>query len=39
MITKQIALSLRSGTILYHRTLRNADKTPLRARVNGKVKV
>lgn len=38
MITKDIALSLRPGQILYHKTLRNADKTPLRARVNGKVK-
>lgn len=28
---------LRSGTILHHITARNADGTPLRGRVNGKV--
>lgn len=28
---------LRSGTILHHITTRNADGTPLRGRVNGKV--
>jgi len=37
VITKQIALSLHSGQILHHKSLKNSDKTPLRARVNGKV--
>lgn len=38
MITKEIALSLRHGQTLYHFTARNADKTPLRCRVNGACK-
>lgn len=35
MISKSIAYQLRSGTVLYHVTAKNADGTPLRARVNG----
>ena len=38
MITKQIAESLSSRDILHNTVLKNADKTPLRARVNGKCK-
>lgn len=38
MITKEVALTLPRGKILYHRTLRNADGTAWRARVNGKVR-
>ena len=38
MITKEIALTLRHGQILHHKTLKNADKTPMRVRVTGKVK-
>ena len=38
MITKEIAVNAASGTIFYHKTLKNADGTPLRARVNGKCK-
>lgn len=37
-ITKEVALSLRMGQTLYHKTERNADGTALRVRVNGKVK-
>jgi len=32
------AVNLRPGQTIYHVDLRNADKTPLRARVNGKIK-
>jgi hypothetical protein len=38
MITKEIALTLRHRQTLEHKTLKNADKTPLRCRVNGNVK-
>lgn len=38
MITKEIALTLRHGQILHHKTLKNADKMPMRVRVTGKVK-
>jgi len=38
MITKQLAETLKHGQILHHITLKNADKSPLRARVNGKLK-
>ena len=38
MITKEIAVNAASGTTFYHKTLKNADGTPLRARVNGKCK-
>ena len=38
MITKAIALTLTHGQILHHKTLKNADKTPMRVRVTGKVK-
>jgi hypothetical protein len=39
MITRDVAKSLPHGAILHHKTLRNADNTPLRARVNGRCKV
>lgn len=38
MITLDQAKQLTHGTILYHVTNRNADNTPQRWRVNGKVK-
>ena len=38
MITKEIALTLKHGQILHHKTTKNADGTPMRVRVNGKVK-
>lgn len=38
MITKEIAVSARHGTTFHHKTLKNADGTPLRGRVNGKCK-
>lgn len=37
MLTKSQALSLRCGQILHHVTRKNADGTPMRVRVNGKV--
>lgn len=38
MIYKETAVNARPGTIFYHVRLKNADGTPLRARVNGKCK-
>ena len=38
MITKEQALELYHGQVLYHVSNRNADGTPQRWRVNGKVK-
>jgi hypothetical protein len=38
MITLEQAKSLKSGTILYHTSNKNADNTPQRWRVNGAVK-
>lgn len=38
MITKSIAISLKPGQILHHVSLKNADKTPMRVRVTGRVK-
>lgn len=38
MITKQIAMNARRGQIFHHVTLKNADKSPVRCRVNGKCK-
>lgn len=35
MITKDLATSLSRGKILHHKTLKNADGTPRRCRVNG----
>jgi hypothetical protein len=35
-ITKEVALSLRSGTILHHTSFKNRDGTPARFRVSGK---
>ncbi len=37
-LTFEIAKTLRPGTILHHRTLKNADKTPMRAKIIGEVK-
>lgn len=39
MITKEQAENLSYRTELWHKTLKNADKTPVRCRVNGKCKV
>lgn len=36
MLTKEMCVNATHGTIFYHVKLRNADGTPLRARVNGK---
>lgn len=36
MITKEQAMALKHGDEVWHVSHRNADKTPLRARVNGK---
>lgn len=38
MLTKDQALTLRHGQTLHHVSLKNRDKTPLRARVNGACK-
>jgi len=38
MIYKETAVNATVGTIFYHVKLKNADGTPLRARVNGKCK-
>lgn len=38
MITKSIALTLKRGDILHHKTRLNRDGTPQRCRVNGKAK-
>lgn len=38
MITKEQAMVLRHGDILHHISEVNADETPVRWRVNGKVK-
>ena len=38
-ITLEQAKRLTVGTILYHTTNKNADRTPQRWRVNGKVKI
>ena len=38
MINKSIALALHSGQILHHASLKNADGTPTRCRVNGMCK-
>jgi hypothetical protein len=39
MITIEQAAALEYGDLLHHRELRNADGTPLRARVNGKIQL
>lgn len=39
MLTFDQAQSLRVGTILHHTTRKNADGTPLRARVYGRIKI
>ena len=39
MITREIAMNLSHGQILHHVKLKNADGTPLRARVNGVCKI
>ena len=38
MITKTIATSFHYHQELWHKTLKNADKTPIRCRVNGACK-
>lgn len=38
MITKEIAVNLKYRNILHHKSLKNADGSPLRCRVNGKCK-
>lgn len=38
MINKAIALSLHYGQILHSKTTKNRDGTPMRVRVNGKVR-
>lgn len=38
-MTRDQAIVLRTGTILHHVSLRNADGSPLRARVNGRPKL
>ena len=38
VITKEQALMLRHGQILHHVSMTNSGKTPMRVRVNGKVK-
>ena len=37
-LTLDLAKKLKSGDTLLHKTLKNADKTPMRARVMGSVK-
>lgn len=37
MVTIQQAKKLKHGQTLHHKTMRNADGTPMRARVTGKV--
>ncbi len=37
-VTKDIAVNSRGGQIFHHITEKNADKTPMRCRVNGKCK-
>jgi hypothetical protein len=39
MITKRDAITAHYGRTFHHKTLKNADGTPLRARVNGQCKV
>lgn len=38
MITKEQAASLKPGQVIYNAAHKNADQSPLRARVNGKIK-
>ena len=38
-MTREQLLSLPKGTIIHHKTLRGYDSLPLRARVNGKVRL
>jgi hypothetical protein len=38
MINKAQAVAAKHGDIFYHRSMRNADGTPLRVRVTGKCK-
>lgn len=39
MITKELALTLHIGQELWHSTLKNADGTPSRVRISGKIRV
>jgi len=38
MVNKTIATTVTLGDIFHHKTAKNADGTPVRARVNGKCK-
>ncbi len=38
MVNKTIATTVTYGDIFHHKTAKNADGTPVRARVNGKCK-
>ena len=38
-MTRDQAITLRIGATLHHKELRNADGTPLRARINGRPKL
>lgn len=38
MLTKEQAVRLTHGTILYHVHMRNSDRTPVRCRVTGQCK-
>jgi hypothetical protein len=38
MVTKEMAMNARSRQVFHHVTAKNADGSPLRARVNGKCK-
>jgi hypothetical protein len=38
MITKERAISLKPGTLLWHTSVKNANGTALRAKVNGRCK-
>ena len=38
-MTRDQAIALPTGTVLHHKELRNADQTPLRARISGRPKL
>lgn len=39
MITKELALTLPYNATLHHKTKKNKDGSPVRCRINGKVKI
>jgi hypothetical protein len=39
MITKELAQSLKIGTVLYHKTIKNSGKTPYKCKITGKCKI